>query len=1031
METTPQIQSDRARAIWRRCLASAFRTALACTIVGGVTLFGPEFITRQVAFPAFSYVTVILVVTDATLGDSLRGCWLALYATVQGVCPAILSLWLIGPARLTNSTTAAVVAISAFVVVLPENTHLISKRIALGQIVIVYVIAFINGAKTEPVMHPIHVAASTAVGVVACVLALLLPYPSLACLEVRENCKLYIENASERLKLLVKAFSAEDKTLPKALISQAKSLNNTGNKFLQRIKSKQESMQWEIIPGKFLKSYKKNPGETLQGLETTLRGMENAIETCSEFPVGILMNSELKNDLTNLQDKILNQVKSMALENSILPQSDIEKENKFFQTLQTNTISWKDLPSLFFIFCLKLILQPKSSAPTTTSPDTANSAKQAANGSQKKKEVFLSKIWGNSPININRRRLMPALRSSLSLGFAILFGLIYSKENGFWSGLPVAISLASAREATFKVANVKAQGTVLGTVYGVIGCFVFEKYVKIRFISLLPWFIFSSFLRQSRMYGQAGGISAVIGAVLILGRKNFGTPSDFAIARIVETFIGLSCSIMVDILLQPTRAAVLAKVQLSTTLQSLHESVSSITIGYSSRFILEERLKQLKSHVTELGKFIEEAEVEPNFWFLPFHSACYSKLKLSLSRMVDFLLFVSHALRFLEQESQKLDSKSWKEAADKLETDLKLMRDEVCSGIKCFEEVSLVKSLATVEREYEKRKGSIDLEMGKSAGKMMSVIQWSSSGSDDDHDEMIKKNRNSVVQDLNELVDVEKDGEEIIMKNEVILSLSAVVFCMDGMLKESKEIGKAIKELVQWENPSTQVDLNKLCFIDADETIVIREIGKLVQLQRLGITKLRREDGKELCSSLENLTNLRSLSIYAVEEGEVLDLQHSLPLSFLRTLALQGCLERLPPWIPSLNALTELYLAWSRLREDPLQYLEDLPNLLVLNLNRAYEGQELSFRAGGFQRLKSLVLGVLGELRRVSVEKGSMPRLHDLVMMGCRQMAEMPAGIEHLVNLQHVAFVDMAEEFVERMTEEKRVHGDQWKLTTL
>ncbi|KAL0393712.1 UNVERIFIED_CONTAM: hypothetical protein Slati_4337400 [Sesamum latifolium] len=121
MDATPQIQSDRARAIWWRCLASAFRTALACTIVGALTLFGPEFITRQVAFPAFSYVTVILVVTDATLGDTLRGCWLALYATVQGVCPAILSLWLIGPARLTNSTTAVVVAISAFVVVLPRT----------------------------------------------------------------------------------------------------------------------------------------------------------------------------------------------------------------------------------------------------------------------------------------------------------------------------------------------------------------------------------------------------------------------------------------------------------------------------------------------------------------------------------------------------------------------------------------------------------------------------------------------------------------------------------------------------------------------------------------------------------------------------------------------------------------------------------------------------------------------------------------------------------------------------------------------
>lgn len=181
---TPSSESSRARAMWRTCLASALRTALACTIVGVATLFGPQYIKNQVAFPAFSYVTVILVVTDATLGDTFRGCWLALYATIQGVCPAMLSLWLIGPARLTAGTTAIAVALSAFVVVLPENTHLIAKRIALGQIVLVYVIAYINGGQTETIMHPVHVAASTGLGVVACVLALIFPYPSLACCEV-------------------------------------------------------------------------------------------------------------------------------------------------------------------------------------------------------------------------------------------------------------------------------------------------------------------------------------------------------------------------------------------------------------------------------------------------------------------------------------------------------------------------------------------------------------------------------------------------------------------------------------------------------------------------------------------------------------------------------------------------------------------------------------------------------------------------------------------------------------------------------
>lgn len=179
-----QYQTDHTRALWRSCLASAFRTALACSIVGCATLFGPSSFQRQVAYPAFSYVTVILVITDSTLGDTFRGCWDALQASFLAVCPAFLSLSFIGPSRLTASSTALAVALTAFVVVLPQNTRLVSKRIALGQTVLVYVLAFINGPRAHPVMHPVHLLASTAVGVFASVFALLLPYPTLASYQV-------------------------------------------------------------------------------------------------------------------------------------------------------------------------------------------------------------------------------------------------------------------------------------------------------------------------------------------------------------------------------------------------------------------------------------------------------------------------------------------------------------------------------------------------------------------------------------------------------------------------------------------------------------------------------------------------------------------------------------------------------------------------------------------------------------------------------------------------------------------------------
>lgn len=49
---------------------------------------------------------------------------------------------------------------------------------------LVYVVAYANGVRTDPIMHPISLAASTALGVLACVVALLLPYPRLASSQV-------------------------------------------------------------------------------------------------------------------------------------------------------------------------------------------------------------------------------------------------------------------------------------------------------------------------------------------------------------------------------------------------------------------------------------------------------------------------------------------------------------------------------------------------------------------------------------------------------------------------------------------------------------------------------------------------------------------------------------------------------------------------------------------------------------------------------------------------------------------------------
>ncbi|KDP44214.1 hypothetical protein JCGZ_05681 [Jatropha curcas] len=807
--STPSNSPDRARAVWRWSLASAFRTGLACGIVGCASLYGPASLRHRIAFPAFSYVTVILIGTDATAGDALYGCWLAMYATVQTVGPAMLSLWLIGPARFSIGTISVAAALAAFTVVIPEGTHLIAKRIALGQIVILYVVAFINGVHTEPIMHPLNVAVSTAIGVLASILALLLPYPRLACWEVKENCKLLVENASERLKLYVKAFCEQDSALALSSISQSKSLAIAGTKLLQSIKRYQGSMKWERFPLDFLRPSYKNPGAKLQELEIPLKGMEMALNSMTSFPVRMLGGETTKEKL-KLEDHVnltVEQIKNcFPCDNSLtVPESKAETIIQSFQTLQTIPTNHNDhLSSLFFLFCINLLhCKPL--------PNPKQENKEGASNNSRKQESHFKNVWSNCTMNVNTKRVLPAVKCSLSLGFATLFGLLYSKENGFWSALPVAISFAAAREATFKVANVKAQGTVLGSVYGAIGCFVFERFLPIRFLSLLPWFILTSFLRRSRMYGQAGGLSAAIGAVLILGRKNFGPPSEFAMARITETFIGLSCSIMVELILQPTRAASLAKIHLNKSLGSLFACIGSISLDSNKDNVVDKQ-KILKLEVSELKKSIGEAEVEPNFWFLPFYSGCYSKLLVSLSKMVDLLLFSAHAVGFLEQESQKVEGISLKGYLNKLSDDVQLFKEMVGGLIKCLEDLSLLKSLTFLDKELENKNINYDPELGKSPNpKMFSGI----SGSDEE-DEM-EKIMNSFLQDSNEVVDKFQELEENEkQKSQLVLCLGALGFCMKNLIKEAREIEKGIQELIQYENPGNDISLHEIsCKIHA------------------------------------------------------------------------------------------------------------------------------------------------------------------------------------------------------------------------
>ncbi|XVE61858.1 hypothetical protein DITRI_Ditri06bG0072800 [Diplodiscus trichospermus] len=522
-------------------------------------------------------------------------------------------------------------------------------------------------------------------------------------------------------------------------------------------------------------------------METLIQGMELALTNCTSFPV-TMMDEELQGVIQISKKQIALKLEqatcSAPFDAATAPETKGEYTNWSSWTQRAISTIHEDMSHFFFLYCMELLQE----GPACIVKNGEEARIQESNQPNKQGRKLSSK------------NLVFAFKCSLSLGLAVLFGLIYNKENGYWSGLTIAISFVRGRQATFTMANARAQGTAMGSVYGIICCFIFQKLTDLRFLLLLPWIIFTSFLRHSRMYGQPGAISAAIGALLILGRKNYGTPSEFAISRITEATIGLICFITVEVLLHPARSATLAKIELSRTLGALQDCFRVIGLYTNQKEIsreLREKQKKLKYHVCELENFIAEAELEPNFWFLPFHCGCYNKLLTSIHKMEDLWSFTIHQIEFLSKSSHKLGI-TWEQIREQVNNDLDYLTSKTGSLLKCLDAMSLVKSLE-LEKELHMRKISNDLELGKSPNTEDSTH---SGPKENSIAEIAKSLLQQTKRTANKTEGNEVEGK---LKSLMVLCLSSLGFCTNNLKREAIEIEKEIVDLLKWENLARHV----------------------------------------------------------------------------------------------------------------------------------------------------------------------------------------------------------------------------------
>lgn len=552
-------------------------------------------------------------------------------------------------------------------------------------------------------------------------------------------------------------------------------------------------MHWERPQSIIFNSHCIDTEEKLQDLDIPIRGMDIALSSCKSFPVGVI-DEELRSVLLNCRGQISQKLDQQAKCSDPFDSQTTRatKQNIFNKYL---SIAYRDLPTSFFLYCVQLLLDDLS---ISDKIDNVLKKSQKSGYCQwsynKIRELLTNLIPSNQSLTF-------AFKSSLSLGLAVFLGLMYDKENALWSGLTIAISFVTGRQPTFSVANARGQGTAMGSIYGIICAFIFRSFVNLRFLGLIPWVIFASFLRHSRMYGESGGISAVIGALLILGRMNYYVPPiQFGVARMVEATIGLTCFVIVEVLLSPSRAATLAKSELSRTLRTLQDCIKQIAMITpserdmlpSSYQALREERKKLKSLVCQLEEFTAEAEVEPNFWFIPFHTTCYSNMLKSLSKTADLLLFVAYSMEHVTQLAQK-DGVIWTDLQDRANENVKVFKNKADPILKSLEEITRIKSFKKLENELKSVNVPQDIESQESpnANAFRNLSR----------DEVVDSITDSFLQHLEEIASkTHTNKDEETLKVQMLLHYSCFGFCTASLMREIVKIESEIKELLIWEN---------------------------------------------------------------------------------------------------------------------------------------------------------------------------------------------------------------------------------------
>lgn len=218
-------------------------------------------------------------------------------------------------------------------------------------------------------------------------------------------------------------------------------------------------------------------------------------------------------------------------------------------------------------------------------------------------------------------------------------------------------------------------------------------------------------------------------------------------------------------------------------------------------------------------------------------------------------------------------------------------------------------------------------------------------------------------------------------------------------------------------------DLWFLRNVGAGENWIGKGLARLTKLRKVVISHILDTDWNMLLRSLKKIHGLECLKLDSHSPIPTKLLSTFSQHRTLRHLAVIGALSKLPESRSFPPNLTKLSLSLTFLEQDPLSTLMKLPNLICLKLlNSAYYGKKLHSQAGGFTRLRYMVLrDMLVETWRV--DEGAFPSLTHLTIDDCYSLKRLPKGLQQVSTLQKLFLLAVSPEFMDRI---QPVEGKDW-----